>query len=289
MKHFIIEYRSKIIFSLLQNFKSKRKSSRYKSLFSFYTFNSNQFQLTLLQQLSLYTPKFQIFSSLHKSELFTYSHSYNDQINFGPSKNSSPSKQFPSHQIKIEISPRKHHLVFHYHVPTSYSTNIPILGEEIQPIHNLPDCLPVEDAEEHDPHPSASLHDHLDEFSPFSEVMAQHQTGSFSHEASPGAQHHAVAVTFCNRWIVPVRTIVVLGIAWRFVNREKGRGRVEEYVNPSLWRIGIYGMRVVSSKSANSFLFVARRDVNRWENWTIKVKNKVTSMIRRSKQNSSLE
>lgn len=100
-------------------------------------------------------------------------------------------------------------------------------------MYNLPDCLPVEDAEEHDPHPSASLHDHLDELSPFSEVMAQHQTGSFSHEASPRAQHHAVTVTFCNRWIVPVRTIAALGIAWRFVNRERGRGGVRES-GPSL-------------------------------------------------------
>jgi len=62
---------------------------------------------------------------------------------------------------------------------------------------NSPDCFFVDDAEEHYSHAGASLHHHLDEFSSFSEVIAQYQTGGFPHKASPRAQHQAVAVAFC--------------------------------------------------------------------------------------------
>lgn len=58
--------RSKIIFPLLQNFKSKRKSSRYKSLFSFYTFNSNQFQRN--------SPFYNNFRFIHRN--FRFSQAY---------------------------------------------------------------------------------------------------------------------------------------------------------------------------------------------------------------------
>lgn len=62
---------------------------------------------------------------------------------------------------------------------------------------NSPERFFVDDAEEHYSHAGAGLHHHLDELPPFSEVIAQYQTGGLPHEAGPRPQHQAVAVAFC--------------------------------------------------------------------------------------------
>jgi len=63
--------------------------------------------------------------------------------------------------------------------------------------NNSPDGFLVEDAEKRYSHTGPGLHHHLDELPPFSEVIAQHQTGGFPHEAGTRTQHQPVAIAFC--------------------------------------------------------------------------------------------